>query len=622
MRYTSFEIKNFKGIHEARLDLATVSESARIYTLVGLNESGKTTVLQAIDHFQPADDGDEVTPKMLAGWTPPDRQELIPVADRANFNGSISIKCGIDLDENDVTAIRNHLRRHFNGFRLDDINRSMTIEDNYEYANSKFQKKKSRWVGLRFSGYARTGTVKRTIASGADAKWQALAEFIRARLPVIWFFPTFLFDFPDRIYVEPHDTEDETNRFYRALFQDILDALDQDLTLEDHVIGRARSGTASDLANLQQVLLQAGREVTETVVAAWNRIFGDKPMTADKRIHINYGIDEDNDRVYVTFALEDADGFFAIGERSLGFRWFFVYLLMTAYRGRRKTHSKDLLFLFDEPASNLHQTAQGALLSSFRDLSEQAMIIYTTHSHHLIEPTWLGSAFVVTNEGLDPTTVSSEFTASRTNISIHPYRQFAARHPSQSQYFQPILDVLDYAPSGLEFVPSIVMVEGKTDFYVLSYFEQFVLDTPADERLTFLPGGGAGTLDEPIQLYIGWARPFVALLDSDEGGRRERDRYVEKFGEVVRANLIDLGEASGKPTAKAIESLLPSADKLALQRVADPEAARYSKKAFARGVQEALITGQTVSISAEGKTTVRKLAKALREALVAVEATG
>lgn len=50
MRYTSFEIENFKGIRSLRLDLDSTPKS-QVYTLVGLNESGKTTILEAIDYF-------------------------------------------------------------------------------------------------------------------------------------------------------------------------------------------------------------------------------------------------------------------------------------------------------------------------------------------------------------------------------------------------------------------------------------------------------------------------------------------------------------------------------------------------------------------------------------------
>ena len=47
MRYTKFEIQNFKGIKDLTIDLSKQPFN-RIHTFVGLNESGKTTILEAI----------------------------------------------------------------------------------------------------------------------------------------------------------------------------------------------------------------------------------------------------------------------------------------------------------------------------------------------------------------------------------------------------------------------------------------------------------------------------------------------------------------------------------------------------------------------------------------------
>lgn len=50
MRYLSFRVKNFRGISDALIDL--VPRGAGIFTFIGLNESGKTTALEAISTFQ------------------------------------------------------------------------------------------------------------------------------------------------------------------------------------------------------------------------------------------------------------------------------------------------------------------------------------------------------------------------------------------------------------------------------------------------------------------------------------------------------------------------------------------------------------------------------------------
>ena len=51
MKYTKFEISKFKGINHLVLDLEKLPQG-KIFPLVGLNESGKTTILEAINFFQ------------------------------------------------------------------------------------------------------------------------------------------------------------------------------------------------------------------------------------------------------------------------------------------------------------------------------------------------------------------------------------------------------------------------------------------------------------------------------------------------------------------------------------------------------------------------------------------
>ena len=78
------------------------------------------------------------------------------------------------------------------------------------------------------------------------------------------------------------------------------------------------------------------------------------------------------DRVLCQVANRRRECLSDIGEQSLGFRWFFVYRLLTEYR-RERTESSGVLFLFDEAASNLHSAAQSLLLESFDDWPKARM---------------------------------------------------------------------------------------------------------------------------------------------------------------------------------------------------------------------------------------------------------
>ena len=236
-----------------------------------------------------------------------------------------------------------------------------------------------------------------------------------------------------------------------------------------------------------------------------------------------------------------------------------------------------MLFLFDEPASNLHSAAQSLLLESFDELAHGANVIYTTHSHHLVNPRWLGGCYVVKNAGLDYMDVDFDFNARNTDISIEPYRVFAVEHPNQSHYYQPILDVLEYRPAAIELVPEMVMLEGKNDYYALEFARYSWL---SERSISLLPGTGAGNLSNLISLYLGWAREFVVLLDSDTEGSQQRNRYLELFGRTLEGRIFTLGDVRKSWQGKRMEDLFNKNDQLKIQQTYYSDAATYRKKTF------------------------------------------
>ena len=98
MKFTYFKFKNFKGIEEQTLDLSKNSDS-RVFSLVGLNESGKTTVLEAINYF--AYKPESLKALDLDNYEVDDIHNLIPINKRDNFN-----KKGADGDKKRETKRR------------------------------------------------------------------------------------------------------------------------------------------------------------------------------------------------------------------------------------------------------------------------------------------------------------------------------------------------------------------------------------------------------------------------------------------------------------------------------------------------------------------------------------
>ncbi len=85
--------------------------------------------------------------------------------------------------------------------------------------------------------------------------------------------------------------------------------------------------------------------------------------------------------VFIQFKVRDGTRRFAVNDRSLGFRWFFAFMLFTQFRVARST-TRPLLFSFDEPASNLHAAAQQKPIVCLPEIAkDKHALAYTTHSH-------------------------------------------------------------------------------------------------------------------------------------------------------------------------------------------------------------------------------------------------
>jgi energy-coupling factor transporter ATP-binding protein EcfA2 len=598
MRHTYFEVKNFKGIAAARLDLSAKPRN-QVYTLVGLNESGKTTVLEAIDHLGHRTD---LNPLGLSGYSSADPHDLIPIAKRANFNDVVSVEAGFELDDADEAAIAEYALKTLR-MPLTRSIRAFSIRQNYEFRNSRLLDGQPEVI-WEIDLYGKSPRTKQEKELQGD-KWELLTSHIENLLPTVHYFPNFLFDFPDRIYLDAAPSEPDKHQFFKQLMQDVLDAIGSGANLNDHVLARAQSAQPFDKKSLESVLLAMGANITSTVFRHWNKIFN-KAIT-DKEIVV--GIDQDAEgRWFLTLRLRDAQELYSVSERSLGFRWFFTFLLLTQYRGFRQDASKSVLFLFDEPASNLHPAAQSQLLESFGKFPRGATIIYTTHSHHMVNPDWLEGAWVVKNEAMSYDPAVEDFHARKSVVTLHRYREFAANHPNQATYFQPVLDVLDYRPGRLENVPAVVMLEGKNDYYMLRLFQRVLRET----ELYLLPGNGAGSLTEVLRLYLAWGRRFVAIVDGDKEGIAQRKRYEDLFGSVVDRRIKTVTELSGDRAVKGMERMLTEQERVMVQQYAYPARKGYKKVLFNRAIQELSLVEQPLAFSGETKARFSRVFSALK----------
>jgi hypothetical protein len=215
LRYKSFRIQNFKGIKDTTVQLNTLS-GASVFAFVGLNESGKTTILEAIHSFSP----DSATSELLGG----DRESGVPYKDRvprhliSTFTGDISVEATLSVSAAEKSEIAEQLfATEQLTLDIDSFPDDVVLRRYQHFENGDF---KNRLLSLQTKFKVRGKKQKNWRAPSAEEKLK-LRTMIYGFTPDIAYFPTFVFDFPDRIFLT--ERGDKVDAFYRSAFQDILD---------------------------------------------------------------------------------------------------------------------------------------------------------------------------------------------------------------------------------------------------------------------------------------------------------------------------------------------------------------------------------------------------------------
>lgn len=220
----------------------------------------------------------------------------------------------------------------------------------------------------------------------------------------------------------------------------------------------------------------------------------------------------ENQRTGVSLPLEN---------RSKGFNWFFSFLVwfMKIQEDRNATY----ILLLDEPGLNLHAKAQNDLLKFLADLSNNYQIIYTTHSPFMIETDKLNKVRTVF-EKKDGTLISDSVQEKDPNTLF------------------PLQAALGYDLAQNLFVSNKnLLVEGIADLTYISIISA-VLEAKGKEGLnqdiTIVPVGGADKVATFISLMRGNKLKMVCLLDTftEQSAKKRLENMVAK--NIIHKNKI------------------------------------------------------------------------------------
>lgn len=558
--------------------------------------------MEAISHFVSKDKFASSLLKTVR--QDPEIQDFIPGHDKAAFSKNIVIQATISLNSDDKERLARFFLEKYN-LILDKIRlpNEFTVSQAHIFSESQYVSTENRW-SLRF-WLRKNRTKKFTLYEADKANEEAFKVWVSGILhvseiiPKIVYFPTFLFDMPSKIFLT--DVDDNISRYYCDIMQDILNNNDRKLNIDKHVVQRINRlkesnpdpntfisylFASSEKRQIDAVFQILSNEISKIVFNAWSQILGKD--ASGKRVQVDWLIDRTKENApYIELSIFEGQTQYLMSERSLGFRWFFSFLLFTQFRRNRQTDSQTI-FIFDEPAANLHSKAQMKLLETFAEIAKgDTFIIYSTHSHYMINPLWLERAYIIQNIASDYDSEVGSFDVIGTNIKAIPYKDFVGQNPNKVTYFQPALDSLDAAISPLFKSGNAVIIEGKFDYYAIRYF----LDRMCrDTNVCFYPGSGAGNLISLVNLFEGWAVNYYIILDDDAAGRKEKIRYTDELM-VPPRRVMTIADIIPDSTGKSFESLYQDDVKQAIKAHFSIE--KILKKHFALFFQAEIAKGST-----------------------------
>lgn len=219
--------------------------------------------------------------------------------------------------------------------------------------------------------------------------------------------------------------------------------------------------------------------------------------------------------------------------RSKGRQWHLAFYIKVSARANEKIPN---IILIDEPGLFLHAKAQEDILGKLEDSAKEVQLIFSTHSPYLLEADKLNRVRLVHRSKKSGTEIENK---------VHAL--------ADKETLTPILTAigleLNAGISALDKVNNAV-VEGPSDVYYLNAFKKIL----NKDSVNFIFGGGCGNMPYVGTILHGWGGKVIYLYDNDQGKKDGEKNLQDNW--LVTKDLI----LSVLNTAGSIEDIFSTSD--------------------------------------------------------------
>lgn len=510
-----------------------------ITILVGMNESGKTSALEAIaktNYFQ-----DDESFKFNSTHDYPRKELKVMGKSRSVPN---AITCTYEIDSELMGLIEKDLGKGVFTERI------FSLTTNYDNTNTitginadikKFVEHKTKLLDIssaaindKLAKVNNINALKALQQEYTDEKYTKGIESLS-----LYFENKAGWDNPIEEYIYQKYVNSKKPKF---LYYDEYFALPSRISIEklkNNILDDSEYKTANALFELADIdtdkLIQANNfedfiaelEATEAIIS--NELF--QYWQTNKNINIAFQIhpiettdNRNNTRIVehiLDIRVKNKGVSLPLKNRSKGFNWFFSFLVW--FKKIQEDANSNYILLLDEPGLNLHASAQADLVRFLEDLSQDYQIIYTTHSPFMINSEKLQRVRTVLET--DKGSFISDSVQEKDPNTLFPLQAALGYDIAQNLFVS----------------KKNLLVEGVSDLIILSTISGIL---ESENRvglrndITIVPTGGLEKVATFISLLRGSRLDIVCLLDSynDAKGKAKMDNLI--IEKIIHKNKI------------------------------------------------------------------------------------
>jgi predicted ATP-dependent endonuclease of OLD family len=499
MKFTKFEIKEYRAIDSIEVNL-----NHQIMPIIGVNESGKTSILQAILCFDKDQD------KLNKGYHLQYENRYAGIRKQ-----NCSITASIFLDDSEFDKLYKSLHVKSDNEIFDILN------------NFKKNKKPIAISRILSSSQKQYKLISPEIEDNTIK--DKIVKHIIKNQPFILYFDDFTDRVPPEVAFNPDykATGKITGRKdveWQFIIEEIFNRSGADGFDENHSSEKLlQTFMKIENKDKRDDVLSDIKDVLETeIITEWKEM-KKKGLNrlADDADDLELSIKYDDSNYTFEFKVKDKaykgkQRTFNINHRSKGFQWFFNYMVKLKFNPKYKDNATNSIYLLDEPGSYLHSSAQQELLKNLYKVSETNNLIYCTHSHYLLDPNIikLGSIRIAEKQ--------------QANISLTNYGDFKGKNENGA--LSPVYQALQLNISN-DFIGKIAIFEGITDFYFFSIIQQN--SGYLSKEIKLIPGQGSGNSTTMVSFSLSFSDDFIVVFDNDKGWSNGIKKYKKVFGENI-----------------------------------------------------------------------------------------